>query len=147
MAECALIAGKKWGISSQKLTFSFPQSLLTCARSLEGASSPGKLPVLTHGFALWAFLQITPKSCAPGPNLVPGSSHDSKQEHPLRCFPPRLVSLLGLQKYTTSPSRPPTSKCYLLVFSAQFAIAPPLNEARRSSIDVCILHAASFHTY
>lgn len=88
---------EKWGISSQKLTFSFPQSLLTCARSLEGASSPGKLPVLTHGFALWAFLQITPKSCAPGPNLTPGSSHDSEQEHPLQCFPPRLVSLLGLQ--------------------------------------------------
>lgn len=147
MAECALIAGKS------------------------GAFPPKSSPSLSHRACwpvqgLWRVLppqencQCSPMASPCGlssklPPKVVLLAQTSRQAAPMTVsrsilcsvFHPGLSRCSVYKQYTTLPSRPPTSKCYLLVFSAQFAIAPPLNEARCSSIDVCILHAASFHTY
>lgn len=150
-----------WGVSTEKVGGFLPKSCPPlCTESVElfkvcgGCSDPvlppGKALVLPHGLMPWGFLQITPKSGAPGPNLTPGSSDEGDREHPPQRFPARLVSLLGLQ--TTPPRHQHHLRLNVIYlgfffFPTQFAIASLRSQAQRSLRDVCVVHTASFHTY
>jgi len=149
--EPALIMGKKWGVSSQNLALPFPPRLLACARSSENAQtlfSPQENPQRSPmGSCCGVSANLPQKVVLPAQTLCQAAPMTARAGAPSAVFSTQACLAARFTNNTALPSRPPPSKCYLLVFSAQFAIAPPINEAWRSSIDVCILHAASFHTY
>lgn len=96
---------------------------MVCGGYSDPVRSTEKTPVSTHGLVLWDSLQITPKSwvllATPCAKQLPWQWVWASSA----AFSTHACLAAWFTNNTTLPSTPPPSKCYLLVFSAQFAIA------------------------